>query len=391
LAKFYRNLYPELIRFQNLWQAYRQAAKGKRGKTAVAAFELDLEANLLALQAELADRGYRPGGYHSFHIRDPKHRLVSAAPFRDRVVHHALCNVIEPLFERTFIGDSYANRVGKGTHGALDRAQQFARRYRYVLQCDVREFFPSIDHACLRTILARKIGDPDVLWLIDLILASGAEVLRDEYSMVYFAGDDLLAVNRPRGLPIGNLTSQFWANGYLNELDQLVKRLLRCPAYLRYVDDFLLFGDDKRQLWDWREAVVAKLAELRLTLHEGSSTVYPVATGIPFLGFRLYPDHRRLKRRNGIAFARRLRRYRAEVARGEMDLVTFRQRLRGWIAHAAHGDTWGLRRALLREPLHPGASRRSGAPPASSRMNTGVAPHPRGGPHEDRAGARDGR
>lgn len=354
LTKAYDNLFPDLIRFDNLRQAYRKAARGKRGKPPVAAFELDLEANLLGLQSEVTDHSYRPGGYYSFHIRDPKHRLISAAPFRDRVVHHALCNLIEPLFERTFIGDSYANRLGKGTHRALDRTQQFARRYPYVLQCDVREFFPSIDHTCLRSILARKLPDPDVLWLIDAILGNGSEILRNEYRMVYFPGDDLLAVERPRGLPIGNLTSQLWANVYLNEMDQFVKRELRCPAYVRYVDDFLLFADDKRVLWRWKDAVRDKLADLRLILHERSSTVYPVLGGIPFLGFRVYPDHVRLKRRNAVAFARRLRRYRAGVARGEIDLAAFRERVGGWIAHASHGDTWGLRRSLLREPLYPG-------------------------------------
>ena len=146
------------------------------------------------------------------------------------------------------------------------------------------------------------------MWLVDRILAGGAGVLANEYEMVYFPGDDLFAVKRPRGLPIGNLTSQFWANVYLNELDQFVKRQLRCPAYLRYVDDFLLFADDKRQLWEWKDAIRERLAGLRLTLHERESTVYPVTGGIPFLGFRVYPDHRRLKRRNGVAFARRLRR-----------------------------------------------------------------------------------
>jgi RNA-directed DNA polymerase len=173
LAKTNHDLYPQLIRFDNLWQAYRQAAKGKRGKPVVAAFELQLEANLLRLQRELVDHSYRPGGYYSFYIRDPKHRLISATPFCARVVHHTLCNVIEPIFERTFIGDSYANRVGKGSHRALDRAQQFARRYRYVLQCDVREFFPSIDQACLRAILARKLADPDPSSPCDLIKSMG--------------------------------------------------------------------------------------------------------------------------------------------------------------------------------------------------------------------------
>jgi hypothetical protein len=185
------------------------------------------------------------------------------------------------------------------------------------------------------------------MWLVDQILNGGAGILKDEYEMVYFPGDDLFAVERPRGLPIGNLTSQFWANVYLNELDQFVKRQLRCPAYLRYVDDFLLFADDKRQLWAWKDAIRGFLTGLRLTIHERESTVYPVVTGIPFLGFRVYPTHRRLKRRNGVAFARRLRLWRKQVARGELAPADLTPRVRGWTAHAAHGNTWRLRRALL--------------------------------------------
>ncbi|HKZ85457.1 MAG TPA: reverse transcriptase domain-containing protein [Anaerolineae bacterium] len=335
----------------NLHCAFRNAARGKRDQPDVAAFEYDLEANLFQLQGELESKTYRHGAYYSFTIRDPKHRLISAAPFRDRVVHHALCNIIEPIFERTFIGDSYANRIGKGTHRALDRAQALARRYRCVLQCDIQQFFPSVDHAVLRAIIARKIADADVMWLVDEILRSGAGVLMNEYTPVFFPGDDLFAVLRPRGLPIGNLTSQFWANVYLNELDQFVKRRLACLAYLRYVDDFLLFSDDKRRLWEWKDAVREFLVSLRLTLHERESTVYPVTNGIPFLGFRVYPTHRRLKRRNGIAFARRLRAWCAAVARGEMPLQKLHERVQGWVAHAEHGDTWGLRRVLLSVPL----------------------------------------
>lgn len=139
MAKRFFNLYPQITALVNLWQAWKDAARGKRSNPNVASFEYDLEHNLLALQHELETQTWQPGAYYSFYILDPKRRLISAAPFRDRVVHHALCNIIEPLFERTFIGDSYANRVGKGTHRALDRAQGFARRYPYVLQCDVRQ------------------------------------------------------------------------------------------------------------------------------------------------------------------------------------------------------------------------------------------------------------
>jgi len=165
--------------------------------------------------------------------------------------------------------------------------------------------------------------------------------------MVYFPGDDLFAPLRPRGLPIGNLTSQFWANCYLNPLDHFVQRELRCKGYVRYVDDFLLFADNKHQLWVWKQEIVGFLNSLRLTLHERESTVYPVTNGIPFLGFRVYPTHRRLKRANGAAFARRLRCWRAALARGEMTYEELDRRVQGWVAHAAHGNTYRLRRSIL--------------------------------------------
>jgi RNA-directed DNA polymerase len=194
-------MYPAICSWENLRLAYHHASRGKRGKQAAAAFEYRLADRLLELQQELEAKTYQPGAYYSFYIHDAKRRLISAAPFRDRVVHHALCKVIEPIFERGFIYDSYANRVGKGTHRALDRAQTFARRYRYVLQCDVQQFFPAIDHQGLRDILARKIDDLDVLWLVDQILDSGVGVLAEEYQMHYFPGDTLLDALRPRGLP----------------------------------------------------------------------------------------------------------------------------------------------------------------------------------------------
>jgi retron-type reverse transcriptase len=346
-VKTYKNLYPRICTWENLYQAWRKARKGKRSREPAARFELNLGENLLRLQQELRGQTYRPGPYTSFYIHEPKRRLISAAPFRDRVVHHALCNVIEPLFERRFIYDSYANRRNKGTHRALDRCQQYARRFRYVLQCDVVQFFPSIDHALLRARLARVIADRDVLALIDLILESGVGVLSDEYEMVYFAGDDLLAACRPRGLPIGNLTSQFWANCYLDSLDQYVKRELGVRGYLRFVDDFVLYADDKRTLWEWRAAVVAHLAGLRLTLHERRAHPYPVGEGIPFLGFVVYPTHRRLKRRNVLNYRRRLKALMNAYRAGEVSRQQVEASIRGWINHARYGDTWGLRRAVL--------------------------------------------
>jgi hypothetical protein len=194
------------------------------------------------------------------------------------------------------------------------------------------------------------------MWLVDRIMESGVGVLSEEYEMAWFPGDDLTAALRPRGLPIGNLTSQFWANCYLNPFDHFVKRELKCAAYLRYVDDFLLFGDDKRQLRDWRAAIIEWLGTLRLTLHENRAQARPVTEGIPFLGFTVFPTHRRLKRRVGIAFRRRLKRRMTQFAAEEIEIDQLVASILGWIEHARHGDTWGLRRALLRGVIISGTS-----------------------------------
>jgi retron-type reverse transcriptase len=302
--------------------------------------------NLLELQSELLEKIYQPGGYNSFYIHEPKKRLISAAPFRDRVVHHALCNVTVPYFEKLFIPDSYANQKGKGTHRALDRCTQFARRFKYVLQCDVRQFFPSIDHVILFEILKRMMPDESVNWLIEKILASGRGVLSEEYEMIYFPDDDLFALQRPRGLPIGNLTSQWWANCYLNPFDQFVERELSCRGYLRYVDDFLLFSNSKQELMQWRERIFKRLERFRLTLHEESAFPKPVMEGIPFLGFQIFPEYRRLKPRKGYAYRRKLSHLIKDSSQEKI-----KASICGWLNHVRYGDTFGLRRSILNE-LH---------------------------------------
>jgi RNA-directed DNA polymerase len=341
--------YADIHDWTNLYLAYRKAARGKRGHGPAARFEFRLEDNLIHLQDELAAETYRPGQYVNFVIHEPKRRLISAAPFPDRVVHHALCQVIEPAFERSFIHHSYANRVGKGTHRALDTCQQWMGRYRYVLSCDVRQFFPSIDHIILQKTLNRRIQDGAIRRLISHILASGVGVLNEAYDMVYFPNDDLFAANRPRGLPIGNLTSQFWANCYMNDFDHFVTRQLGCGAYLRYVDDFLLFSDDKAVLWQWRSAIIERLAGLRLTLHEHKAQVQATTEGVRFLGFTIYPTHRRLVRRKGIQYRRKLRAMVTAYHRGKVRREAVDASIRGWINHVRYADTWGLRRALLKE------------------------------------------
>jgi hypothetical protein len=345
------SLYSKVIDWPNLLLAFRKAAKGKRGKGSAAGFEHQLADRLLELQSELAGFSYQPGEYVNFMIHDPKERLVSAAPFRDRVVHHALCNVIEPIFEREFIPDSYANRKHKGTHRAVDRLQYLSRKYRYVLRLDIVKHFPSIDHAILFEIISETIEDEEALWLVGQILRSGEGVLADEYEMVYFPGDDLFAVNRPRGLPIGNLTSQFWSNVYLTPLDWFVIETLGCLAYLRYVDDFALFSDSKRQLYEWKRAIIEFLYTLRLTIHEPQAQVIPCAHGIPWLGFVVYPTHRRVKARNVVKFSQRLRARWADYCAGQISFAEFDASVQGWINHVRYADSWGLRTHVLGQGL----------------------------------------
>jgi RNA-directed DNA polymerase len=352
-VKTYKNLYPRIYEFDNLYWAYRKARKGKRSRPDVAAFEFNLEFELPQLQEELETEIYRPSPYRHFTLYERKPRRISAAPFRDRVAHHALCNVIEPIWEARFIHDSYACRVGKGTHAALDRCTCFARRYAYVLRGDIVGFFPSVDHTILYDLLVRRIACPPTLRLIERIIGSGAGVHADNWEMQWFPGDDLFAAARPRGLPIGNQTSQFWANVFLHQLDQFVKQTLRCPAYLRYCDDFALFADDKPTLHRWQREVERFLATLRLKLHPLKSTVYPVTNGVPFLGFLVFPDHRRLRRDNGVYFERRLERMMRGYAAGQLSQAELEASVHGWIAHAAHGDTWRLRWSILRRFVIP--------------------------------------
>jgi RNA-directed DNA polymerase len=346
-------LWSQIIDFENLWQAARQAQRGKRFRTNVLAFNHNLESNLLELQTELQNRTYQPGKYRTFEIIDPKPRLISAAPYRDRVVHHALCNVMMPLIERSFIDDSYANRVGYGTHRALRRAVQFARSRRYVLQCDIRKYFPSIDHAILKQQIRQHIKCPDTLWLTDTIIDNSNPQSEE---LIYFPGDTLFTpLERRVGLPIGNLTSQFFANVYLNGFDHFVKETLHSRNYLRYVDDFLLFADDWQQLADAKGAIATYLTSLRLQMHPVKSQLFETRHGLNFVGFRILPigdtfpkDIRIRVRNDNLQRSRqRLKLLQYGYGTGQIDLSALVQRLQSWEAHLKHGDTYRLRRHIF--------------------------------------------
>jgi len=339
------NLWPSIVSFENLVAATHAAAAGKRRRPDVAAFNLNLEAELLQLRRELTSGSYVPGPYRTFTIQDPKPRHISAAPFRDRVVHHALTRVVEPVFERRFSKDSFACRKGFGTHRALERAKEGARRYPYVLKCDIRKYFASIDHRILKSLLSRAVKCAPTLDLAAKIIdRSNAQ----ETVIAYYPGDDLFTpYDRRRGLPLGNQTSQFFANVYLDPLDQFIARALKPRIYARYVDDFIVFDDSKDRLREILDEIRRFLLALRIDLHQGKSRIHRTADGLTFLGWRVFPDCCRLDRGNVVRFRRRMREMRDEYARRVVSFEDVQQRVQAWIAHADHGNTWRLREDLL--------------------------------------------
>lgn len=338
--KTYNHLFEEICSFENLRQAARRAERGKRTQATVGRFRTNLEAELLQLQRELREQTYTPGAYREKIITRPKARMISAAPFRDRVVHHALCGVVMPLFERRMISDLYSNRVGKGTHAAILRCQALARRHPYVLKCDLRKFFPSMDHGVLKAALRRTIRCRPTLWLLERIIdGSNAQ----EPVCTVFPGDDLAAAGERRvGLPIGNVTSQWFGCIYLSAFDHWVQEELRCPGYVRYVDDFLLFGESKAQMTQWREELVRQLADQRVRLNERKSRAFPTRQGITFLGQRIWPDRRRLCRANVASARRRLRWNVQQFRRGQLTKEALLNRWHSWRGHAAQADTGAL-------------------------------------------------
>jgi hypothetical protein len=335
-----------VVCFENVLAAARAALRGKRRRAPGAAFFAELEPEVVALQRELREGSYRHGPYHYFEVHDPKTRTVAAAPFRDRVVHHAIVRVIEPLFERRFIEDSYACRRGKGSHAAMRRAAAFARRFAYALECDVSRFFASIGHEVLLAQVERVIDDARLLALLREVLASHADGEEPEWT-----GEGLFDVRlRRRGLPIGNLTSQFLANVYLSPLDHFAKHELRTRGYVRYMDDFVLFAGERATLRAWGRALKAELAALRLRMHPDKYRLRPTRGGVDFVGFVVFADGRiRVRRASVRRFERRYRRRRFLVERGQADAAALTESVRAWVAHARHAKSRELRRAVLWE------------------------------------------
>ena len=345
-------LFDRVTAFNNLHASAWEVFRGKRSRHSANHFFLKLEYELFRLQAELKEGTYRPGEYRTFWIYEPKPRLISAAPLRDRVVHHAIIRVIEPLFERKFIYHSYACRVGKGNHRALTQFVAWSRQRKYALMLDIEKFFPSIDHEILKTEIRRGIKDRKIQRLIDVIIdGSNPQGAPPRW----FPGDDLFAPNsRKRGLPIGNLTSQFFANVLMDRIDHFAKERMRAKRYLRYVDDLAAFSDDHVYLGELRSAIREELLLMRLRLNERKSRIRRLKEGLTYLGFTVGPHHVRLASSAVRRHRKRLKRLHYLYSRGELSVADIAASLTAFGAHAAHGDTYRLReragdRAFVRE------------------------------------------
>ena len=325
------HLFEQAVGFPQLVRAARRAARGKTRSESTSAFLFDLEVEVLRLERELRDGSWRPGGYRTFVITDPKRRLISAAPFRDRVVHHALCDVLEPVLERSAVFDSYACRKGKGTLAAIQRAQAHARRSPWFLKLDVRHMFETLNHERLVARLRRMVKDARFLDVLEGIVRAGAP-----------------GAPAGVGLPIGNLTSQHFANFFLGAADHFVLEGLRPEGYCRYMDDFLLFGPDRDRLRRWRDAADDYLGEqLDLTLKAEATRLDRVSSGVPFLGFRIWPRTVRLDAARARRFRRKVRAIDAQLHAGGMDDDEAARCAASLVGWTLHGDTRSFRRSFF--------------------------------------------
>ncbi|MDP2750440.1 MAG: reverse transcriptase domain-containing protein [Nanoarchaeota archaeon] len=341
----HRNLWRELCSYENLELAFKKARKHKTLKRDVAEFEKNLEENLLQIRVDLLFNSYKPMPLETFIIRDPKTRKISKSDFRDRVVHHALCNIIEPIFEKSFIYDSFANRFGKGTLKAVERFDCFKRkvsknntRKSFVFKADIRHYFDAVDHNTLVSIIKNKIKDKRIIWLIKTILCNHRTKEKD------------------KGMPLGNLTSQFFANVYLDELDYFVKHKLKADFYIRYVDDFVILHTNKNKLEVWKTEINSFLGEsLKLELHPEKSKINELNKGVCFLGFRVFYHHRLLKKSNLQSMQRKLASLKENFENGKTDYDEVYSSIQGWLAYATHGNSHNLKKKYLKniETLFP--------------------------------------
>jgi len=336
--KTYKNLYQKVCSIDNLFLAFRKARRGKSKKFYVIEFEANLTENLLKLQEELISETYSPKPLKRFIIRDPKTRTIHASAFRDRIVHHAIVNILEPIFEKVFICDSFASRKDKGTHKAVARFERFMNKVSrngrlvknnfsnnsiegYVLKADIKSYFDNVDHEVLMRIIKKKVNDSGAIWLIQQVL------------------NNFKGMQEGKGMPLGNLTSQFFANVYLNELDYFVKHILKAKYYVRYVDDFVILHRSKKRLEYFKKKIEKFIITLQIKLHPDKSKIVALRNGISFLGYRVFYHYKLLVKRNMKLLKRKILMLKTD----EISMDKFNKFFQGWYGYAKWANSYTLR------------------------------------------------
>jgi len=343
--KTYKHLFEKLYSWDNLESAYWKARKHKSNNPAIREFENHWQLHLATLHRELKTRMYKPRPLKTFILRDPKTRTICVSDFRDRVVHHALINIIQPIFESRFIHDSYASRNGKGTFAALKRFTYFLRKVTkngkcipestnanvvcgFAFKADIKHYFDTVDHSILLEILGKRIKDTGVLWL--------AKVILNNYN----------SESPDKGMPLGNWTSQFFANIYLNELDQFVKHVLKAKYYIRYVDDFVILHYSKSTLQECEKQIKEFLQTLKLELHPNKCQIVPLCRGVSLLGFRTFYHYKLVRQRNIRKIWNKFREMVDAYEVQKVEVSEILNTLQGWQAYAKQGNTYHLRERI---------------------------------------------
>lgn len=347
-------MFNTICTFEHLLESYYLARNGNRYKEYSCQFDLYLESNLLKLRYELTQGLYRPLPYTYFVVSYPKKRHVAAPHFRDRVLQHALVSTIEPVFDNMFITDAYACRINKGTHYAAKRVKKFLQAAHcqkphqpvYALQCDVRHFFSSISWDILLALVYKRIPCLQTRRLITSIITTHQAV--DTWKRPIQLPDDVISPTLRRGLPIGNLTSQLFANIYLHELDFFVKQTLREKWYGRYMDDFFILHHDKHHLLEVRKQIDAFLHDrLKLTLHPNKNTILSSVNGIPFVGYRIYYDHMCIRGSTLLRFQKRLQQTKRRVRMGKIPQAELDEKIISFQGHLKHANAYGLSNCMI--------------------------------------------
>lgn len=320
--------FEDIISMDNLLEAWKEFIRGKRNKRDVQEFSFRLMDNIIALHQDLSSRNYRHGGYRAFNISDPKPRNIHKASVRDRLLHHAIYRILYPFFDKTFISDSFSCRKNKGTHKALNRFKAFGHKVSrndtrtcWVLKCDIRKFFANIDHKILLDILDSRIPDKNIIRLLQEIIES-------------------FSIKPGVGLPLGNLTSQLLVNVYMDEFDRFVKYELKAKYYIRYADDFVILSADKNRLERLIPLITNFLGEkLRLNLHPQKVIIKTFASGVDFLGWVHFSDHRVLRTATKRRMVKRIKN------------MPMPATINSYLGLLKHGNTRKIQKEVVKNPI----------------------------------------